>query len=138
MISGIKIITQLSSDEIVELNDLIREKNQKGLLPKLIEKKAEPGSMSLGEYLPVIQLVLGSTAVAAGIKGIFDVIKYYFSMREKKILSNTEIEKSKLELYKIDFQIETKDGIKTSLKFSSFDEDERNNFFEIIDGLINS
>jgi hypothetical protein len=133
MITGIKIITQLNSDEIVELNDLIREKNPKGMISKVVEKDAEPGSMGLMDFMPIIDLLLGSTVVAAGLKGLFDIIKSYFEVRSKQTLSKAEIEKTKIEQHNIEIVVETNDGKKTSLKFNSFNEDERKRFIETID-----
>ncbi len=121
--------TENATDEITGLNDYIREQNLKGIMTRVAERKPLPGEMSAGDYLPIIQCVLGSTVVAAGVKGLFDLIKNYFELQKEKI-------KTKAEQHKIAFNLETKDGKKINLQFSAFDEKERADFLKTIDGLI--
>lgn len=118
--------TANAADEITGLNDYIREQNLKGIMTKVAEREPLPGEMSAGDYLPVVQLILGSTVVAAGVKGLFDLIKNYFELRKEKV-------KAELEQHKIAFTIETKDGEKVNLQFSAFNEEERKHFFNTID-----
>lgn len=118
--------TANAADEITGLNDYIREQNLKGIMTKVAEREPRPGEMSAGDYMPIIQMILGSTVVAAGVKGIFDIIKNYFELRKEKI-------KATVEQHKIAFTVETQDGKKVNLQFSSFDEKERKQFFNAID-----
>lgn len=118
--------TENATDEITGLNDYIREQNLKGIITKVAEREPQPGEMSAGDYMPIIQMILGSTVVAAGVKGIFDIIKNYFELRKEKI-------KATVEQHKISLTVEAKDGKKVNLQFSSFNEKERKLFLNTID-----
>jgi len=133
----LKLNSVNAEEEIIELNDYIKEHNLKGLISKVLTKEPEKNSMSVNEYMPIIQLVLGSTVVAAGVKGLFDIIKSYFELKKQKISSNVDMEKNSAEKSKIEFQIETKAGKKINLKFNSFDDKERLNFFTTLDKISN-
>lgn len=85
-----------NADEIVILNDYIREQNLKGMMTQLTERPPQPGEMSVGDYMPFIQMLFGSAATAAGIKGLFDLIKAYFDLKKHKISAGTELEKAKI------------------------------------------
>jgi hypothetical protein len=69
------------------------------------------------------------------VKGIFDILKNYFDLKKVKIAKQSELEKNKLELYKIELTIETNDNKKVDLKFASFDQNERSEFFKSIDNI---
>jgi len=127
--------TTNAADEITGLNDYIREQNLKGIMTKVAERDPQPGEMSAGDYMPIIQMILGSTVVAAGVKGIFDIIKNYFDLQKEKIKAEADKEKTKIEQHKIAFTVETKEGEKVNLQFSSFDEKERAHFFNAIDQI---
>lgn len=88
--------TPNATDEIVILNDYIREQNLKGMMIQLTERPPQPGEMSVGDYMPFIQMLFGSAATAAGIKGLFDLIKAYFDLKKHKISAGTELEKAKI------------------------------------------
>lgn len=133
----IKLNTKNADEEITSLNDFISEHNIKGLSNKIAISEPEHGSMSVGDLMPIIQMILGSTVVAAGVKVIFDIIKNYFDLRKQKITSQSELDKNKIEQNKIEFIVETKEGEKVNLKFSSFNETERKQFFETIDKVFN-
>lgn len=134
----LKIIlnTEKAEEEIIDLNDYIREQNMKGVITKVEEKKAEEGTMGIGDYMPVISLILASPVIAAGIKGIFEACKNYFDLRKQQAISNTETEKTKAEEHKMEFVIETAEGKKINLKISSFDEEERKRFLDSVDTVI--
>ncbi len=120
--------TENATEEIENLNEYIREQNLKGVMTKLVERPPQQGEMSIGDYMPVIELLLGSTVVAAGVKGLFDIIKNYFDLQKEKL-------KNKTEQHKISFNIET-DGKKVDLQLTSFDEKERQNFIKTIDKVL--
>ncbi len=134
----IKLNTKDSDEEISILNDFISEQNLKGLINKIAVSEPKHGSMSVGDLMPIIQIILGSTVVAAVVKGLFDIIKNYFDLRKQKIISQSEIEKNKIEQHKIEIVLETKEGEKVNLKFSSFNETERKHFFETVDKVFNN
>lgn len=134
----LKLNTENANDEINEFNYFICEQNLKGMRFKVLQKEPEPETMSLGDILPIIEIVLGSSVVAASVKGLFDVIKNYFDMRKEKISKINELEKAKIEQHKIEFSIETNAGKKVNLKFSSFNENERTEFFMKVDKAFNS
>ncbi len=115
--------TENADEEISILNDYIGEQNLDGIMTKIVECEHKQGEMSVGDYMPIIQFVLGAPVVVAGVKGIFDIIKNYFELQKEKIVQS-----------KITFNIETTpDGKKESIEFSSFDEEERKRFFKIVD-----
>jgi hypothetical protein len=47
--------TNNANDEIVDLNDFLCEQNLKGFISKVIEKEPEPGTMIMGDYMPVVE-----------------------------------------------------------------------------------
>lgn len=135
--------TANAADEVVVLDAYIREQNLKGMMTKVAERDPQPGEMSVGDYLPIIQMIVGSTATAAGIKGLFDLIKTYFELQKNKttvnaeiekakIAANAEIEKAKIE-QKVALNFESKDGKKISVELHTFDEKERELFAKTID-----
>ena len=134
----ITLNTANAPDEIIELNDFIREQNIKGIMTKVARREPQPGEMSIGDYMPIIQMILGSTVVAAGVKGLFDVFKNYFDLKKQKITSKAEVEKATLEQHKIAFTVESNDGRKINLQFASFSETERKHFFETVDKVFNA
>jgi len=83
-------------------------------------------------------MILSSTVVAAGVKGLFDIMKTYFDLRKQKLVNQGKIEKSKIDQHKVEFVVETKEGKKMNIKFSSFDEEERKQFFNTVDKVLNS
>ena len=119
-------------DDIWELKDLIAEKNIGGLKLNVAESPSQAGTMSGSDYLPIIQMVLGSTVVSAAVKGLFDVIKGYFDLQKQK----TDLEKTRITENKIEFEFHGKDGVKNILKFNSFDEKERAHFFDMVDNAL--
>lgn len=131
----INISAGIQPQEVTTLNEYIREQNIKGIISTVKEDEPIQGSMSLNDYIPAIQLVLGSAATAAGIKGIFDVIKSYFDMSKQKNISNNEANKESLKQSKIEFSFE-ESGKKVTLNFSSFDEVERKIFFETVNRVL--
>jgi hypothetical protein len=148
--------TPNASDEIAELDAYIREQNIRGMMTQVAERNPQPGEMSVGDYLPVIQMILGSTATAAGIKGLFDLIKAYFELQKNKTSSNAEIEKAKIGAnaevekakilasaeiekakieQKVAFNFDLPEGKKV-LELHSFDEKERALFDKTIDQAV--
>jgi len=136
----IKVILNRSdlSEEISGLNDFIREQNLKGIITKVEEIEAPKGTMGFGDLMPIITLILGSSVVTAGVKGLFDLVKNYFEMRKQRELTNAEIERTKLEQYNIDFVFETNEGKKVNLKFNSFSDEERKQFLQTVDSVLKS
>jgi hypothetical protein len=57
-------------------------------------------------------------------------------MSSRKIDATMETEKNKIEQHKIEFDLETNEGKKISIKFISFDEEERRDFFQKIDNVL--
>ncbi|MCX6251014.1 MAG: hypothetical protein NTX61_09690 [Bacteroidetes bacterium] len=133
----ITLNTENAADEINELNDFIREQNIKGIITKVAQREPQPGEMSIGDYMPIIQMILGSTVVAAGVKGLFDILKNYFDLQKQRVASKADVEKANTEQQKIAFTVEKKDGSKINLQFSSFSDSERKNFFKTVDKVFN-
>lgn len=130
--------TPNAGEEIVGLNDFIREQNIKGLITKIPEIEPPTGTMSVSDYMPMIELLLGSTVVAAGVKGIFDAVKNYFDLRGMKISKDAEVERSKMDQGIITLDFESGQGKKINLKFNSFDDNERKQFLETFDRVFNT
>lgn len=131
----IRLIAEDNTNEIVTLNDYIREQNIKGIITTIKEEEPVQGAMNLNDYMPIIKLVLGSTATAAVVKGIFDIIKNYFDLYKQKYVSRADIEKEKIKQSKVEFTFE-ESGKKVSLNFSTFDITERDKFFETVDNVL--
>ena len=93
--------------------------------------------MSIGDITPIIQLILSHTIVATGIKGLFDIIKNYFDLKKQIAISSSESDKSKNDSTKVGppkVNWSLKDGDKEyNMKFTTFDENERKLFFDMID-----
>lgn len=118
--------------EAWELKGLIAEQNIKGIRLEMVEKPSGPGTLSGTDYLPILNLVLASTATAAAIKGLFNITKYYFELQKKQIDSKSkEIDRDLIE-----FIIKKKDGTKVSVKFHAFDQAERQRFFDAVDTFL--
>jgi hypothetical protein len=129
----LKLNTENANDEIVQLYNFINEHSIKGIKNKVAVQEPMPGSMDVGSYMPIIEMILGSSVVAAGVKGLFDIIKNYFDLRKQKFISHSDTEKNKMDQNKVEFVVETKEGEKINLKFSSFNEEERKHFFDTVD-----
>ena len=122
----IELNTQNAKDEIEELNDFIKEKNLKGLISKLEDAPIKNGTMDIGTYMPIIQMTLASGAVAAGVKGLFDIIKKWFDVK-------MESSKLKSEEKKVTFTKLNKDGVPETISMSLFNEKERKQFIKFFD-----
>lgn len=133
----LKLIHENVKSEIHYLNDFICEYNIQGMRSKVKTKESRSGTMGAIDFLPVIQILLGSTVVASGVKGMFDIIKNYFDLKKQEVASLAEIEKSKIEQHKIEFTFKDDKGKKANIKFASFDDKERERFFKIIDDFFN-
>jgi hypothetical protein len=79
----LKLNTENADNEIIQLYDFINEHSIKGIKSKVAEIEPELGTMGAGDYMPIIQMILGSTVVAAGVKGLFEIIKNYFDLRKQ-------------------------------------------------------
>ncbi len=84
--------------------------------------KDKPLGADLGTY---ISMVLSSSATAAIVAGIFDLVKRH--KEEKKRMSEQQLINEK-----VDFQLEKPDGTRVSFSFCTFSEEERHVFFELI------
>lgn len=129
----INLATDDATINMLELNDYTREQNLKGIITEVPMQEAKPGEQSAADYLPVIQMALGSTVVAAGVKGLFDVLKNYFELKKQEMAYQLELEKAKLEAQKISLSSEKPDGTKAQIQLSTFDEQERKRFSDLID-----
>lgn len=125
--------TENAADEITVLNEYIGEQNLDGMMTQVVEREPQPGEMSIGDYMPIIQFVLGAPVVVAGVKGLFDIIKNYHALKIEQIKADTEIKKAEIEQNAITLNVETEDGKKESVTFSSFNNEERERFFKIVD-----
>ena len=119
----LELKTENAIEDIEELNDFIREENLSGVITKIEDAPAKDGTMDIGTYMPIIQMVLGSTVVATGIKGIFDILKKWFEYKTKKIELQT-VEK------KVTLSKKNKDGETEMFTMSLFDEKERKQFMK--------
>lgn len=122
----LELLTENANEEIEDFNDFIREENISGLITKLKEAEPEEGAMSAADYLPIIQMVLGSSVVAAGIKGIFDVIKKYFDYK-------TSTSKIKAEEKKVVLSKKNDKGESESFTMSLLNEEERIKFMKFFE-----
>lgn len=138
MKAELRLNTKNAEEEITDLYNFINEHSLSGIKNRIIESEPEKGTMGAGELMPIIQIVLGSTVVAAGVKSLFDILKSYFELRKQKSSAQIEIEKNKTDQHKIEFAVETNDGKKINLKFSSFNDDERKQFFETVDKVFSN
>jgi hypothetical protein len=124
--------TENATDEIVLLNNFIGEHNLEGMMTQIVEREPQPGEMSIDDYMPIIQVVLGAPVVAAGVKGLFDIIKNYHALKVEQLKAETDIKKAEIAQSAITANFETEDGKKTSFAFSSFNEEERERFLETV------
>ncbi|MBL8006972.1 MAG: hypothetical protein JNJ56_05530 [Ignavibacteria bacterium] len=120
----LNLITSDSKTEILELHEFLL-----GEVPGLeIQLKENPeskeGAMSI-ELLPVLQIVLSSTAVAAGVKGLFTVLKDYFELRKQKYAFDSD--KTKIQITKT-----SNDGKTETVSMHLFTENERKTLLEFI------
>jgi hypothetical protein len=111
--------------EIIELDHFISEANLKNVITNVVEVTAEKGAMSGGDYLPIIKIILGSTAIAATVRGILGVVKDYFVF---KVAQQQRISED----HKIEFTMEDQTGKKIAFKINSFDESERSELLIMI------
>ena len=109
-----------------EMTAFLQEQNLPGMIIERPEAEAPDGSMGIGDYLPLIQFLAGSTVAAATVKGLFDVIKKAMDLRQAR--GKDEVERGK-----IDFTIEKPDGTKLSLTFNALNEEERQHFSDFVD-----
>ncbi len=121
------------SDEIHELHDYLREQNLKGMVTNVPQAPPVPGSMSGGAYMSIINVLLGSTVVSAGVKGLFDILKGYFDWKKQGSSEKKTAEKISEDAHKMEFVIESSDGKKLSVKLNSFNEKEREAVFQLVD-----
>jgi hypothetical protein len=135
----------VDADEIHDLNDFIREQKLPGVLPSVVENQlttldgeVQIKSMSGADYMSIVQMILGSTVVAAGAKGLFDVIKNYFDIRRQKITSEADIEKAKIDATKIVLVVEDEKGNKKSVTLNALNDEERHTFSKTIDEIFNT
>ena len=126
----LELKTKNAIEDIEELNDFIREENLSGVITKIAEAPAKEGTMDIGSYMPIIQMVLGSTVVAAGVKGVFDILKKWFELQQHKITTELDKEKMKSETKKVTLTKKNKDNETEVFSMSLFNEDERKQFME--------
>lgn len=108
--------------EILELYEFLMGEVP-GLEIKIKENpESKEGAMSI-ELLPVLQIVLSSTAVAAGVKGIFTVLKDYFELRKQKYAFDSD--KTKIQITKT-----TNEGKTETVSMHLFTENERKTLLE--------
>jgi hypothetical protein len=130
-----------SQIQILEIYDFLQGEIP-GLKMQLKENPdAKKGTMS-AELLPVIQMVLGSTVVAAVINGIFSQIKDYFEFRRQKTLNGRMVKNSKSNINKgsineddnsrIIITRKTKDGTKEFISINNFSDEDRKQLFEFL------
>lgn len=76
------------------------------------EIPAKTGSMAFSEYLPIIEVVLGSGAVVAGVKGMFGLIKHFAELNYRKFSDklNADTKQREIEISLQKFLIETEAG----------------------------
>jgi hypothetical protein len=119
-------------EELDNLKNYIQEYKLKGLIVEFVQIESNDNSMGASEYLPILQLVLNSTVLAAGVKGLFDILKNYFELKKEKLRSIIETEKLQVEKSLLELDIEDEKGKKTHIKIKSFSDEERKMFFELI------
>jgi hypothetical protein len=127
-----QLVLENDNQDAADLNSFIREQNVKGLLSKVEMKDPEPGTQSGMDYSSIITLVLQSTVVAAGVKGLFDVIKNYFDLKKQGLVSEADGKKAEHEANKIKLKHTTKDGRNLEVELSAFTEQERQQFLTFI------
>jgi hypothetical protein len=126
-----------SDDDVVEnFKNFIVENNLSGIQARLERKEPEAGTLSGGEYLPLIKMLLGSTVVATTVKSLFDIIKKYFELQESKTKAKTDVEKAKINAGKVQLKLKNKEGKDVDLTFTAFDQKERDAFFKNIDEIL--
>ena len=120
----LNLITSDSKTEILELHEFLLDEVP-GLEIQLKENpESKEGAMSI-ELLPVLQIVLSSTAVAAGVKGLFTVLKDYFELRKQKYAFDSD--KTKIQITKT-----SNDGKTETVSMHLFTENERKTLLEFI------
>jgi hypothetical protein len=87
------LLTENAVAETIELNIFIQEHNLKGVITKVAEDEPTHGDMNMTDYLPVIEMVLSSSVVAAGAAGLFSVIKSHFENRAAERIAKINADK---------------------------------------------
>ncbi len=129
---NLKMELNTDAENVQSLNEFIKEESPSGVISKIKKAPAVEGAMGMDTYLPIIELVLSSTVVTAGVKGLFDVIKKWFEIKRKAIEANTELAKIESEEKKVTFTKTTQDNQTETITLSLFNEAEREKFLEYI------
>ncbi len=155
----VKLLTNNAEDEAVALHQYIKEHNLKKTMVKMVEKPTTRGSMDVSNYLPIMEIILGS----GGIAGVWGILKAYFDNRSKeriaKIEQQTTLETAKINKEKeltladkqkeiakmqeetkrsmVKFTLE-KDGQKLSMEASTFNELEFEQFKQLLEHPTNT
>jgi hypothetical protein len=123
-----------SQTEILEFYEFLKGEIP-GLQMQLKENPdAKKGAMSV-ELLPILQMALSSTVIAAGVNGIFSQIKDYFDLRRQKEKPKSDISNKNDNSdnnSKIVITREAKDGTKETISMNLFSEQDRKQFFEFL------
>lgn len=113
---------QYSISDIIIVHDQIKNHNFRGITVTLIHQEEENGSMSGGDFLPILSIVLGSSVTTAILAGLFDVFKEFLIHKTSK--SELESKQDKITFYRKEGEVET------SITLHVFDEEERKVFLE--------
>lgn len=132
MTTKVKMELNFNPEDIIDFDNYIKEESPSGILTKLEELPPAKGSMGMSTYLPIIEILLGSSVVAAGIKGLFEIIKKWFDLKKEEVNSKFELEKLKLEEKKVTFTKVVDDNKTETLTLSLFNENERKQFLSFI------
>lgn len=124
--------TNLSIEETMEIKILLDEARLEGAVTAVEEKQPEQGTMNGGDYLPIIGLILSSSVITAGIKGIFEVIKLHKEIKKSKHDADVQVLIHEIDSKSAEVEIVNSDGSKMILKAKMENDGERQDFYNAI------
>lgn len=116
---------------LYDLEQYVKEENLAGLICKRSESDQEEGVMGLTQFF-LLRLIFGSKATEAAVNGLFETIRRWMEMREKRMETETKEREIDLKREKIVIKKINADGSKSSVTLYSFDESERAELLEIL------
>lgn len=120
----IEIVGDDCNSKIFEIEEILKY-DVKGILFEAQMIPSKSGTMSGNEYSGIIQMILTSGAVAAGVKGIFSVLKDYFELKKQQ--NQLDVEKNKVSIKKTN-----SNGIIEEFNLSLFTTEEREKLIEFL------
>ena len=92
-------------------------------------------TLGIGDFLPMIHLLVESRTAHMAIKGLFDLLNKFFDLRREQCRSQVEIERAYAENKKVKFTLIDPDGRQYKLECQALDDHEQEKFNAIIEKI---